>query len=205
MEGNGRGWFLGLRPQQPPKCLRGKIWPHIWNRKFSQWAFWWPQRPLQPPNGLGGRIWSQIWNLFVCWDSLGLFRTFFWTSLEELRQLASTRVADHSRQEGVNFVSKQNVSCILTGMQNPLKWGVYHGILTRAFWDMATLTAVFREKILFFVIYHATGWKLRGIWYFNFFSKFHNMGTLTFRFKTGKNWKKIMCLNWQKYHTGYMV
>lgn len=53
MEGNGRGWFLGLRPQQPPKCLKGKIWPQIWNQKFSQRAFWLLrylsfQTPLQP-------------------------------------------------------------------------------------------------------------------------------------------------------------
>ena len=31
------------------------------------------------------------------------------------------------------------------------------------------------------------------------------MGTLTLRFKAGKNSKKNMCLNWQKYRASYMV
>ena len=45
----------------------------------------------------------------------------------------------HSRREGVNFVSKQIIGCILTGIKNPLKWGTYHEILPRALWDMAPL------------------------------------------------------------------
>ena len=45
----------------------------------------------------------------------------------------------HSRQDGVNFVSKQITGCILMGTQNPSKWGIYHENLTKAFWDMVTL------------------------------------------------------------------
>ena len=39
---------------------------------------------------------------------------------------------------------------------------------------------------------------MRGIWYFNFFSKFHYMGTLTFRFKTRKNSNKNYVLKLTK-------
>ena len=66
---------------------------------------------------------------------------FLWTikSIEAFPSLCNFCWTSHSRREGVNFVSKQIIGCILTGIQNPSKWGTYHEILPRALWDMATL------------------------------------------------------------------
>ena len=56
---------------------------------------------------------------------------------------SSSQMCKHSRQEGVQFVSKQIIDCLWTGMKNASKQGAFCKILTRAFWDMATLTCFF--------------------------------------------------------------
>ena len=76
-------------------CLRGQIWPWIWNLlpklpsypcacyPFSP-VFRSP-RPLRPPNGLGGQIWPQIWNQ---WPKEPMWPKFQGTFVSHFRNLS---------------------------------------------------------------------------------------------------------------------
>ena len=87
-----------------------------------------------------GKLYETLLLILVNVKQYLLTRLFCSRDFWNILQLSRVGVAPvHSRQEGVNFVSKQTVSCIVTGMQNPSKWGIYREILTRASRVMATL------------------------------------------------------------------
>ena len=110
---------------------------------------------------------AQYWVHFSCWREPHISGFLFppksrlrtWRGVHIASEVGiqwwvkAILIAVHSRRGDALTVSKQIIRCILTGIQNPSKWGAYHEILMGAFWDMATLTCFFWQPWKLYFIF----------------------------------------------------